>query len=47
MVKERKSDTLAVFVVGVEGGVRMGSSGSFKEFADLETGVLELPCPSW
>lgn len=45
---ERKSDKLAVFVVGVEGEVRIGSHSdgdAFKQFPDTETGVPEPHCP--
>lgn len=41
---ESKSDKLAVFVVGAEGGVRLGSHGdgdAFKQFPDAGTGVSE------
>lgn len=41
---ESKSDKLAVFVVGAEGGVRIGSRGdgdAFKQFPDAGTGVSE------
>lgn len=41
---ESKSDKLAVFVVGAEGGVRIGSYGdgdAFKQFPDAGTGVSE------
>lgn len=41
---ESKSDKLAVFVVGAEGGVRIGSRGDgdvFKQFPDAGTGVSE------
>lgn len=41
---ESKSDKLAVFVVGAEGGVRLGSRGdgdAFKQFPDAGTGVSE------
>lgn len=41
---ESKSDKLAVFIVGAEGGVRLGSRGdgdAFKQFPDAGTGVSE------